>query len=210
MPATTAVQLTAWEIGLWALALVCAVAFLVHALRVGLAGANVAAGGLPDPRYGHRIDDAGAKEPDALFWNVFAGLVVIVPAVIIPALASPAVGLLMLFLGAGAGLGAYSLGRKLEWNRQNDPARRVGFAETAAHHDALLLHWQGYELDPGKGIDFPGMSDVRVPETAAMVRALREAERCRLTSGTDYAAAVAHLERTMAEAEAAAGAQLEA
>ncbi|MFK4297012.1 hypothetical protein ABH924_002158 [Arthrobacter sp. GAS37] len=201
MPATTGIQLTVWEIGLWAILLMCAVAFTVNAVRKGVIH------GAPDGGHlalqgplGHRDRDL-VKEPDAIFWNIFAGLVVIVPAVVIPALASPAVGLLMLFLGIGAAVAAFVVGRKLEQRRQN----RSGFTEAAARHDALLARWQRYELDPAKGIDFPGMSDVNVPQTAALVRALQEAQRCRVTAGTDYARAVEQLGAAMAEAEAAAG-----
>ncbi|WP_442544209.1 hypothetical protein ACSBOX_21110 [Arthrobacter sp. KN11-1C] len=201
MPATTGIQLTAWEIGLWGLLLLCAVVFTVNIIR------KAAIHGAPDGghpalqgRLAHRDRDL-VKEPDATFWNIFAGLVVIVPAVVIPALASPAVGLLMLFLGVAAAFAAYAVGRKLERNRQD----RGGFTEAAARHDILLARWQRYELDPAKGIDFPGMSDVNVPQTAALVRALQEAQRCRLTAGTDYARAVEKLDVAMAEAEAAAG-----
>jgi hypothetical protein len=205
MPATTGVQLTVWEIGLWAILLMCAVALTVHAVRKGVTqegadgGPVTLQGPLP-----YRDRDA-VKEPDAVFWNVFAGLVVVVPAVVIPALASPAVGLLMLFLGMGAALAAFSVGRKLEQKRQSRPENRPGFTEAAARHDVLLARWQGYELDPAKGIDFPGMSDVNVPQTAALVRALQEAQRCRSTPGTDYPHAVERLDVAMAEAEAAAG-----
>jgi hypothetical protein len=201
LPATTGIQLTAWEIGLLGLLLLCAVVFTVNTVR------KAAVHGAPDGGHpalqghlGHR-DREFVKEPDATFWNIFAGLVVIVPAVVIPALASPAVGLLMLFLAVAAAIAAFAVGRKLERNRQD----RIGFTEAAARHDALLARWQRYELDPAKGIDFPGMSDVSVPQTAALVRALQEAQRCRLTAGTDYARAVEKLDVAMVEAEAAAG-----
>ncbi|MCX2747327.1 hypothetical protein OOZ51_05795 [Arthrobacter sp. MI7-26] len=205
MPATTGVQLTVWQIGLWAILLMCAVALTVHAVRKGVAqgapdGGHVTLAGPP----AHRDRDL-VKEPDAVFWNVFAGLVVVVPAVVIPALASPAVGLLMLILGVGAALAAFSVGRKLEQKRQSRPENRPGYADAAARHDALLARWQRYELDPAKGIDFPGMSDVNIPQTAALVRALQEAQRCRIAAGTDYAGAVEQLDVAMAEAEAAAG-----
>lgn len=202
MPATTGIQLTFWEIGLWAVLLMCAVAFTVDTVRKAVIHGAPDGGRLAfQGPLGHRDRDL-VKEPDATFWNIFAGLVVIVPAVLIPALASPAVGLLMLFLGLAAAVAAFAVGRKLEQKRQN----RSGFTEAAARHDALLARWQRYELDPAKGIDFPGMSDVNVPQTAALVRALQEAQRCRLTAGTDYARAVQQLDTAMAEAEAAAGA----
>jgi hypothetical protein len=201
LPATTGIQLTAWEIGLWGILLMCAVVFTVSTVRKAvIQGAPDGGQQALQGSLGHRDRDPD-KEPDAVFWNIFAGLVVIVPAVVIPALSSPAVGLLMLFLGVAAAVAAFAVGRKLEQNRQD----RSGFTEAAARHDALLARWQGYELDPAKGIDFPGMSDVSVPQTAALVRALQEAQRCRLIARTDYARAVEQLDRAMAEAEAAAG-----
>jgi hypothetical protein len=60
-------------------------------------------------------------------------------------------------------------------------------------------------LDPAYAIDFPAMSDVRVPETAALTRAMREAEHCKVTAGTDYRAAVERLAQALAAAERAAG-----
>lgn len=205
MPATTGVQLTVWQIGLWAILLVFAVALTVHAVRKGVAqgapdGGNVTLAGPPTDR-----DRDLVREPDSVFWNVFAGLVVVVPAVVIPALASPAVGLLMLVLGFGAAFAAFSVGRQLEQKRQSRPENRPGYAEAAARHDALLARWQRYELDPAKGIDFPSMSDVNVPQTATLVRALQEAQRCRVAAGTDYARAVEELDVALAEAEASAG-----
>lgn len=201
MPATTGIQLTAWEIGLWGLLLLCAVTFTVNTVLKGVIHGAPDGGRLAvQGPLGHRDRDP-VMEPDATFWNIFAGLVVIVPAVVIPALASPAVGLFMFFLGVAAAIAAFAVGRKLERNRQD----RSGFTEAAGRHDALLARWQRYELDPAKGIDFPGMSDVSVPQTAALVRALQEAQRCRLTGGTDYARAVEKLDVAMVEAEAAAG-----
>jgi hypothetical protein len=201
LPATIGIQLTVWEIGLWAVLLTCAVAFTVNTVRKAVIHAAPDGGRLALQAPLGQRDREPVKEPDATFWNIFAGLVVIVPAVVIPALGSPAVGLLMLFLAMGAAATAFAVGRKLEQKRQN----RSGFTEASARHDALLARWQRYELDPAKGIDFPGMSDVNVPQTAALVRALQEAQRCRLTAGTDYARAVERLDVAMAEAEAAAG-----
>ncbi|WP_423182984.1 hypothetical protein [Arthrobacter sp. NyZ413] len=219
MSATPGIQLTAWEIGLWALLLTCAVALTVQLLRKCLAEANADAGNPPGDlvlhgrvlqRHELRDPEAASEpvtEPDAIFWNTFAGLVVIVPAVLIPALASPAVGLFLLALAVAAAVAAFSGGRKLEQIRRNRPENRPGFAQTVAQHDALVARWQEYELDPAKSIDFPEMCDARVPQTAALVRALQEAERCRSTPGTDYPRAVGQLATAMAVAEAAAGVQ---
>jgi hypothetical protein len=212
MPALSeALSMQPGEIAVWAAVLVCAVAATVRVLDRQLnrvqAGPDI--GGLAPQGYraASRPGIRGCpNEPDALFWNVFTGLVVIVPALLIPAVASPVVGLLMLCLAAGAGLMALTGGRKLDLRRSGKPENRSGFEAASACHKALLERWQQYELDPAKAIDFPAMSDVRVPQTAELIRALREAQYCRTNAGTDYAAAVKRLEIALAEAERASGA----
>lgn len=188
MPAmmTGAVQLAGWQVALWAVVLVVAVAMTTLAILKTL-GAG-----------------AGA-EPDATFWNSFMGLMVIVPALVIPALASPIVGLVLLVLAIGTALAVVRASRALERFRQNQPGSRPGFDSAAARHDALLARWRGYELDAANAIEFPGMTDVRLPQTAAFIRALQNAEQCRVTPGTDYGLAVEQLEQALAAAEQAAG-----
>lgn len=46
-------------------------------------------------------------------------------------------------------------------------------------HDAVNRRWLAYELDVGKLIDFPVMTDVREPLTVAFLRAKREADGLR-------------------------------
>ena len=48
-------------------------------------------------------------------------------------------------------------------------------------HDAVNRRWLDYELDVGKLIDFPVMTDVREPLTVAFLRAKREADGLRPT-----------------------------
>ena len=50
-----------------------------------------------------------------------------------------------------------------------------------AAHDAVNRRWLDYELDVGKLIDFPVMTDVREPLTVAFLRAKREADGLRPT-----------------------------
>lgn len=207
MPALSeALSMQPGVIALWAVVLVCAVAATVRVLDRQLsrapAGSDV---GMPSVRSSKAVGPSGVTEPDALFWNVFTGLVVIIPALLIPAVASPAVGLLMLCLAAGAAVVSLTGSRKLDLHRRSKPENRSGFEAAAVHHDALLARWQQYELDPGKAIDYPSMSDVRVPATSAFIRAMREAQYCRANAGTDYKAAVKQLEKALAEAERASG-----
>lgn len=46
-------------------------------------------------------------------------------------------------------------------------------------HDAVNQRWLDYELDVGKLIDYPMMTDVREPHTVAFLRAKREADALR-------------------------------
>ncbi|MCU1548179.1 MAG: hypothetical protein JWO29_1130 [Arthrobacter sp.] len=48
-----------------------------------------------------------------------------------------------------------------------------------AAHDAVNRRWLAYELDVGKLIDYPVMTDVREPLTVAFLRAKREADGLR-------------------------------
>ncbi|MCB5274942.1 hypothetical protein BJG92_02480 [Arthrobacter sp. SO5] len=54
-----------------------------------------------------------------------------------------------------------------------------------AGHDAVNRRWLDYELDVGKLIDFPVMTDVREPLTVAFLRAKREADGLRPAAAGD-------------------------
>ncbi|WP_247041627.1 hypothetical protein [Arthrobacter rhizosphaerae] len=216
MPAMPdAVPMAPAEIALWAAVLVVAIACTVRVLyrsisrSPAISDAGLLSGNDPTaakPRENTRSENSfGRSEPDALFWNVFTGLVVIGPAVLIPAVLSPVVGLLLVSLGAAAALLTLSGSRRLDLRHRSKPENRPGFAPAAERHNAVLQKWSRYELDPGNAIDFPGMSDVRVPETAEFFRAMKEAQRCRLAPDTDYPAAVERLEKAFAAAETASG-----
>lgn len=67
-------------------------------------------------------------------------------------------------------------------------AQRASVAEVQAlmaTHDATNRRWLEYELDVGKLIDFPLMTDVREPLTVAFLRAKREADGQRPASAAD-------------------------
>jgi hypothetical protein len=112
----------------------------------------------------HRNADAGL--PDAAFWDGFAGLAVVAPAVILPALASPLAGLILGLLAAATGGAAYRwtplLLRRQEVRRASRETMSANEA-AAALHQSVLARWQRYELDPGYRIDFPAMSDPSQP-----------------------------------------------
>ena len=81
-----------------------------------------------------------------------------------------------------------------------------------ATHDAVMVRWMRYETDPALQIAYPAMTDVKLPATAAYLRASgHAAEMRRAASGkvtpADFAAyrdAVAELERAFEAAEHAA------
>lgn len=187
MPATTgAMELAGWHLALWA------VVVLVAAAMTTLTVIKA-------------IGPAAASEPDAAFWNTFTGLMVIVPALVIPALSSPMAGLLLLGLAVGTAGTVFKGHRRFERLRWQNPSGRPDFAAISEQHDQLLARWRGYELDPAAMIDYPGMTDIRVPDTAALIRSLKHAEHCRMTPGTDYRSAVDELDQALARAERAAG-----
>jgi hypothetical protein len=155
-------------------------------------------------------DDDGL--PDGAFWDVFAGLAVVVPAVVLASFTWPWAGLALGILAAGTGLAAWAAAPRL-LDRQ--AARRAGritrlVNEAAAErHRNALARWQRYELDPRFSIDYPAMSDPRQPETAALIRAIKAAEGFGGTGRTPadpaYAPAVERLEHALTAAERAAG-----
>lgn len=159
------------------------------------------------------VKDGPSEGADGAFWDVFAGLAVVVPAIILASSAWPWAGLALGMLAAGAGVAALAAAPRL-LARQD--ARRVS-RETqlkneaaAARHRRALARWQRYELDPGFSIDYPAMSDPRQPETAALIRAIKAAERLggnadRASTDAAYAPAVERLEVALAAAERAAG-----
>lgn len=59
---------------------------------------------------------------------------------------------------------------------QQKPSRKARLASANADREAVILAWAKYETDVALQIDFPAMTDVRKPETAALAKALRAAE----------------------------------
>ena len=81
--------------------------------------------------------------------------------------------------------------RKVELYTLKNQAREAEKASAAevealmAAHDATNRRWLDYELDVGKLIDFPLMTDVREPLTVAFLHAKREADGQRPASAAD-------------------------
>jgi hypothetical protein len=108
---------------------------------------------------------------------------------------------LMAFAGRWAGgwrrAGERQYRRRVELDRLRSQAAEDGKASAAevqalmATHDATNRRWLEYELDVGKLIDFPMMTDVREPLTVAFLRAKREADGQRPASAEDLRSAAA-------------------
>ncbi|AXJ09358.1 hypothetical protein [Arthrobacter sp. PM3] len=158
-------------------------------------------------------DDDGVSEgADGAFWDVFAGLAVVVPGVVLASFTWPWAGLALGILAAGTGLAAWAatprlLGRQAA--RRTARTTRVLNEAAAERHRSALARWQRYELDPRYSIDYPAMSDPRQPETAALIRAIKAAEgfggTVRTSADPAYAPAVERLEHALTAAERAAG-----
>lgn len=75
-------------------------------------------------------------------------------------------------------------------NRQAEAEQssRAEVQQVLDAHDAVNRRWLDYELDVGKLIDFPAMTDVREPLTVAFLRAKRDADGLR-PAGTEPLAA---------------------
>lgn len=160
--------------------------------------------------------DAGGQRSDQLFWDLFLGSCVAVPALLIPTLISPWTGLFLAGAAVAAGIGAYRwtprylAGRS---RRRDDLAREAAHQAARARHDELMARWSRYELDPACSIDYPALTDVRLPETSALIKAMRAAEELRSVpghrsgsaGGKEYPDAVTSLAASLADAERAAG-----
>lgn len=156
----------------------------------------------------HADDGTMAERPDQLFWDVFLGAAVAIPALLIPSLMAPPAGLLLGLAAAAAGVAGYRAAPRFsQWSeRRRDVRLRLPHHRAAqAQHQELLARWRRYELDPGCAIDYPGLTDVSLPETSALIKAMREADRLADGGHPGYPAAVASLAESLTAAERAAG-----
>ena len=72
---------------------------------------------------------------------------------------------------------------------QAEKASQAQVAALMAAHDAVNRRWLDYELDVGKLIDFPVMTDVREPLTVAFLRAKKAADGLRPAAPRDITTA---------------------
>lgn len=180
----------AFQLVFWGAVLVCAVTATVLAVRH------------------HSAADPETRASDPVFWDLFMGSAVAVPALLIPTLAAPWSGAVLTALGAGAGVAAYrGSPRILAWhaNLRQQKENQPVYTAAQVEHDTLLARWSRYELDPACCIDYPAMTDVRRPETSALIKAMREAEQLRSERHQGYASAVGRFALALSAAEQAAG-----
>ncbi|MGO4187771.1 hypothetical protein [Pseudarthrobacter sp. TAF60_1] len=174
----------------WGAVLVCAVVATVLAVRH------------------HSTPAPEASAPDTVFWDVFMGSAVAIPAILIPTLAAPWSGAVLTVLGVGAGVAAHrGSPRILAWqaNLRQQKKNKPLYTAAQAEHETLLARWSRYELDPACCIDYPAMTDVRRPETSALIKAMRDAEQLRAERHQGYAPAVERFAVALTAAERAAG-----
>ncbi|MEV7646311.1 hypothetical protein [Arthrobacter sp. NPDC089319] len=151
-----------------------------------------------------------SPDADTAFWYCFSGLCCALTVVLAAAALFPAAVPLWLLLAAGCAAPAV-------WRITRRASAAVRYQDTrdwheaAARHDAARTRWLAYELDPALVIDYPDMSDVLQPETAAMLRAMKRADALR-SLGPDndggagaYPTAVAEATARLTAAERAAG-----
>jgi hypothetical protein len=149
-----------------------------------------------------------AGRSDQLFWDLFLGSAVALPALLIPALTSAWAGLFLAGAAVASGIAAYrGTPRIAAWLSARRQRREYLPLHTAAQaeHSVLLERWRRYELDPAYCIDYPAMTDVRLPQTAAVIKAMREAEQLGAAGHQGYPPAVERFSRALADAEQAAG-----
>lgn len=148
------------------------------------------------------------ERSDQLFWDLFLGSAVALPALLIPTLSSPVAGLFLTGAAVASGIAAYRgsprIAARLSHRRQRREYLPL-YTAAQAEHSMLLERWRRYELDPAYCIDFPAMTDVRLPHTAAVIKAMREAEQLRAARHLEYPPAVERFGRALAAAEQAAG-----
>lgn len=153
---------------------------------------------------------------ERLFWIGLTGVLTAVAAVAWAGVSGPgAAAVTGLAVMAGSAAGGLWLRRRhvrrLAARRRK--LRKTRIQALAQRRQAVLLDWSSYELDPWKGSEYPGISDVREVETSRLARAAAAAEAAQAAAesepGNDEAvqlcaSAVDQLEEAWEEARAAA------
>lgn len=118
------------------------------------------------------------EDGERLFWVGLTGGLAVVAAIAWAGLAAPGAAAAAGLLALGGSAGAwYWLARRHRARKRAriHKLRRRRLESLARRREAILLEWGSYELDPWKGAEFPGLTDVREKETSLLARAAREA-----------------------------------
>ena len=163
------------------------------------------------------IDSALRREDgERLFWVSLTGGLAVVAAIAWAGLAAPGAGAVVGLLALGGSAGAwYWVDRRHRARKRVrvEKLRRRRLETLASRREAVLLEWGSYELDPWKGVEYPGLTDVREKETSQLARAAREAAAAHEAAGSGddgesalerYGNAVAELETAWERARDAA------
>ncbi len=160
--------------------------------------------------------DAALRREDGerAFWTGLTGGLAVVAAIAWAGLAAPGAAAVVGVLALGGSAGAWHWLVRRDRARKRarlDKLRRRRVQALARRREAVLLEWGSYELDPWKGVEFPGLTDVREKETSLLARAAREAlsahEAAQAGDDEDvarYGTAVSELEAAWERARAAA------
>lgn len=125
------------------------------------------------------LDSALRREDgERLFWVGLTGGLAVVAAIAWAGLTAPGAAAVVGVLALGGSAGVwYWLSRRHRARKRArlQKLRRRRIQALARRREAVLLEWGSYELDPWKGVEFPGLTDVRERETGLLARAAREA-----------------------------------
>ncbi|GAA4658988.1 hypothetical protein [Arthrobacter cryoconiti] len=163
-----------------------------------------------------KVRPAMERDPDTQFWYCFAGMSILLPAILGTAVVNRWAGAAMVAIAAATWWHVNKMVcRRLMQAKELSASVSADavLAELSNRHNAVLMRWSHYELDPAAAIDFPSMSDVHVPETSALTKAYAVASKMRQDTADgefhDYEAAVTSLEISFVIAEDAAHASAE-
>ncbi|GAB3542935.1 hypothetical protein GCM10027403_36390 [Arthrobacter tecti] len=148
------------------------------------------------------------------FTGGFASLGAIIAGIALVPPAAPVIGLAGM-LGVGLAGGWLWRGEQERIARRRRTQVEHARAALRARHESVLQRWVSYELDPAVAIDYPDMTNLKRPETAQLVRSMRNAAALREQSPENdddagapgYETAVRELETAFEKAERAAGAR---
>jgi hypothetical protein len=171
----------------------------------------------PEPKPAYRIAGLPYKFGFDQLVGASAGLTLSLPMISVFSM-SPLPGMVLATVLTTLGVNVPVLIRKsrdTEKRNSQTPAapkssRKARLASANQDRQVVLLAWARYETDVALQIDYPAMTDVRKPETAALAKALRAAEIASRHAGESidslirYEGAVLDLEGAFKAAETAA------